>query len=98
MLHLQKSGIESLVDEATDIDIENKEVLFASGEKIGYQKLVIATGSTPMKPKWLHGADLENVFVIPKDRNYLDDMKSKLGPVQKHCCHWCRFYRCRTVR
>jgi NADPH-dependent 2,4-dienoyl-CoA reductase/sulfur reductase-like enzyme len=76
---LQKSGIESLVDEAIEIDTTNKQVLFTSGEKISYHKLVIATGSTPMKPKWLHGADLENVFVIPKDRNYLDDMKTKLG-------------------
>jgi len=76
---LQKNGIESLVDEATEIDIAQKVVTFASGEKIGYQKLVLATGSTPMKPKWLHGAELKNVFVIPKDREYLDEMKLKLG-------------------
>ncbi|MCA1920061.1 MAG: NAD(P)/FAD-dependent oxidoreductase [Flavobacterium piscis] len=72
-------GIETLVDEATEIDWENKIVSFASGEKISYQKLIIATGSTPVKPKWLQGADLENVFLIPKDRSYLDDMKSKLA-------------------
>jgi NADH oxidase (H2O2-forming) len=76
---LQKSGITSLVDEATDIDTEKKVVFFASGEKISYQKLVIATGSTPVNPKWLKGVDLENVFVIPKDKIYLDDMKNKLG-------------------
>ncbi|MFA5419593.1 MAG: FAD-dependent oxidoreductase [Bacteroidales bacterium] len=76
---MQKNGIESLVDEAIEIDTDTKIVTFVSGEKIGYQKLVIATGSTPMKPGWLQGADLQNVFVIPKDREYLDDMKSKLG-------------------
>jgi pyruvate/2-oxoglutarate dehydrogenase complex dihydrolipoamide dehydrogenase (E3) component len=76
---LQKMGIETLVDEATEIDWENKIVSFASDEKISYQKLIIATGSTPVKPKWLQGADLENVFLIPKDRSYLDDMKSKLA-------------------
>jgi NADH oxidase (H2O2-forming) len=76
---LQKNEIESLVDEATEIDTAKKVVSFASGEQIVYQKLVIATGSTPMKPKWLHGADLENVFVIPKDRVYLDEMKLKLS-------------------
>jgi len=59
---MQKNGIESLVDEAIDIDTTNKTVTFISGEKIGYQKLVIATGSTPMKPKWLIGADLQNVL------------------------------------
>lgn len=76
---LQKNGIISLVDEAVEINTELKEVTFLSGEIIKYVKLVIATGSTPMKPKWLHGADLENVFVVPKDREYLDEMKSKLG-------------------
>lgn len=76
---LQKMGIDTLVDEATEIDCENKIVSFASGEKISYQKLIIATGSTPVKPKWLQGADLENVFLIPKDKSYLDDMKSKLA-------------------
>jgi len=76
---MQKNGIESLVDEAIGINTSLKEVSFASGETIGYQKLVIATASTPIKPKWLIGADLQNVFVIPKDRNYLDEMKGKLG-------------------
>ncbi len=79
---MQKSGIASLVDEALEINTANKEVLFASGERISYQKLVIATGSTPMKPKWLHGADLENVFVVPKDKQYLDEMKNMLGGVK----------------
>lgn len=79
---LQKNGITSLVDEAVEINTKNKEVTFASGEKISYQKLVIATGSTPVKPKWLQGADIENVFVIPKDREYLDEMKTKLGPAK----------------
>ncbi|HPD94963.1 MAG TPA: FAD/NAD(P)-binding oxidoreductase [Tenuifilaceae bacterium] len=76
---MQKNGIDSFVDEATDIDTKEKVVSFASGEKIKYEKLVIATGSNPVKPKWLAGADLENVFVIPKDRNYLDEMNKKLG-------------------
>lgn len=76
---MQKNEITSLVDEAVDINPKEKTVSFASGERINYKKLIIATGSTPLKPKWLEGANLENVFVIPKDRNYLDDMKSKLG-------------------
>lgn len=79
---MQKIGVESFVDEATNIDTKEKVVSFASGEKIHYEKLVIATGSSPIKPKWLPGADLENVFVIPKDRAYLDEMKSKLGSLK----------------
>jgi len=80
---LQKCGVTSLVDEAVEIKTDNKEVVFASGEKISYEKLVIATGSTPMKPKWLKGADLENVFVVPKDKVYLDEMRIKLAKAKR---------------
>lgn len=80
---MKTNGIESIVDEAVSIDSKSKQVSFASGEVIAYQKLVIATGSTPIKPKWLKGADLEGVFVIPKDKYYLDDMKQKLGKARK---------------
>ncbi|MBN2173148.1 MAG: FAD-dependent oxidoreductase [Bacteroidales bacterium] len=75
---MQKNGIESLVDEATEIKTTDKVVMFTSGEKIRYEKLVIATGSIPVKPKWLPGTDLDNVFEIHKDRDYLDEMKTKL--------------------
>lgn len=75
---MEKNEILSIVDEAVEIDTNNKNVLFASGDRIGYKKLVIATGSNPVKPKWLKGADLNNVFVIPKDKIYLDSMKGKL--------------------
>lgn len=80
---MEKNGVESLVDEAVEIDHKGKKVHFGSGEIIGYQKLVIATGSAPVKPKWLKGADLEGVYVIPKDKAYLDDMKHKLGTAKK---------------
>ena len=80
---LGKSGVESLVDEVVSIDKEAKTVKLASGDVIGYDKLVIATGSIPVKPKWLKGADKENVFIIPKDKVYLDEMKSKLQGKKK---------------
>lgn len=80
---MEKNGITSMVDEATEILHKEKKVLFASGEEISYQKLVIATGSKPVKPKWLHGAELENVFVIPKDKDYLDEMNTRLASLKK---------------
>jgi NADPH-dependent 2,4-dienoyl-CoA reductase/sulfur reductase-like enzyme len=80
---LLKKEIKSIVDEVISIDKENKTVTLAGGDKIQYQKLVIATGSTPIKPKWLKGGEKENVFVIPKDRVYLDVMKEKLKLCKK---------------
>lgn len=80
---LEKAGIESIVDEVIKINKEIKTVDLASGETIQYDKLVLATGSMPVKPKWLAGGDKENVFVIPKDRIYLDEMKYKLASCKK---------------
>ncbi|MBK9389549.1 MAG: FAD-dependent oxidoreductase [Bacteroidetes bacterium] len=80
---LAKNGIESLVDEVLSINKEDKSVTLAGGETIKYEKLVIATGSTPVKPKWLVGGEKENVFVIPKDKVYLDQMKEKLSACKR---------------
>jgi len=80
---LLKKEVKSIVDEVVSIDKESKTVTLAGGDIIQYQKLVIATGSTPVKPKWLKGAEKENVFLIPKDRIYLDDMKEKLNTCKK---------------
>lgn len=78
---MAKNGITSIVDTVTKIDKEAKTVATQSGEMYQYDKLVIGTGSTPVKPKWLKGAEHDNVFVIPKDKVYLDEMAAKLS-----CC------------
>lgn len=80
---LAKAGIESLVNEVVSIDKEAKIATMDDGEQIKYDKLVIATGSKPIKPKWLKGNDLENVFVIPKNTIYLDQMKEKIHGLKK---------------
>ncbi len=80
---LEKAGIESIVDEVISIDKEAKTAKLESGDTIHYEKLVIATGSRPVKPKWLIGGDKENVFVIPKNKTYLDEMKTKIASLKK---------------
>jgi NADPH-dependent 2,4-dienoyl-CoA reductase/sulfur reductase-like enzyme len=80
---LEKTGITSIVDTVTAINKEEKTASLASGETIKYDKLVIATGSVPVIPKWLNGGNKENVFVIPKDKTYLDDMAGKIAALKK---------------
>lgn len=80
---MAKNGITSIVDTVTSIDKGAKTVTTESGEVFKYDKLVIGTGSTPVKPKWLKGAEKDNVFVIPKDKVYLDDMSEKLSSCKK---------------
>ena len=57
-----------------EIDKEAKICKTESGETINYDKLIIATGSQPVKPSWLKGGDLNNVFTIPKNKVYLDQL------------------------
>jgi len=80
---LEEAGVRLKVDKAVSIDHENKICKTTDGTEINFEKLVFATGSTPTVPKWLKGADLDNVFTIPKDKEYLDEILEKLKDCKK---------------
>src|SRR6056297_2460932 len=80
---LTNVGVEIRIAEVTALDLENKECLLSNGNKLYFEKLILATGSIPTKPKWLKGSDLENVFTIPKNKLYLDKMHDQLKGVKK---------------
>ena len=80
---LSKAGIELKVGEVISVDSQEKVCKTADGTQIHYEKLVLATGSEPRLPRWLKGAGLENVFMIPKDKVYLDMILEKLQGSQK---------------
>jgi pyruvate/2-oxoglutarate dehydrogenase complex dihydrolipoamide dehydrogenase (E3) component len=80
---LTKAGVESILEEVVAIDKVAKKLTLQDGEIIKYEKLVIAIGSNPVVPRWLKGAELENFFVIPKDKSYLDEMKAKINNLKK---------------
>ncbi|MCK4771776.1 MAG: FAD-dependent oxidoreductase [Candidatus Latescibacteria bacterium] len=68
---------ELIVDEVTSIDREAKSVTTAGGEIIGYDKLMLATGSSPvMLP--IPGTDLDNVFTIRKEIDYLQRLQEAI--------------------
>lgn len=79
---VKNSGAEIIIDEVIDMDKENKIAKLKTGEEIKYDKLVIATGSTPIIPKFINGYDLENVFPIIKDEEYLASILTKLSNVE----------------
>lgn len=76
------AGIDFLQDEVTKIDRQNKLVITKSGQEFQYEKLIIATGSKPYVPD-IKGKNLENVFVVPKNKEYLDKMLEKLNNLNK---------------
>lgn len=68
------NGARVLIDRAIAVDRDAKTVTTESGETVSYKKLIFATGSQPNVPGWLKGADLGNVFTVPKNKDYIDQM------------------------
>ena len=56
--------------EAASVDRKAKTVTLRSGEVVGYEKLVLATGSNPISPR-IQGIELENAYLVRKDPDYL---------------------------
>jgi len=77
---LEKNGIELLVAEATDLDCENK-VLHTSEGDVGYERLILATGSMPAMPP-IPGFDLDGVHAIIKDVEFLSGLQEQLETLQ----------------
>ena len=78
---LDKSGIELIKGEVVEIDRGKKTATLASGDVIGYDKLVLATGSLPIELP-IPGLDKENVFIVKKDFAYLHKMLSVMENVR----------------
>ena len=79
----EKGGVDLVVGLVTAIDPERKVCELEDGSEIAWEKLVMATGSTPIVPAWLPGADLPNVFTVPKDKVYLDAMHGELEDCER---------------
>ena len=67
---LESNQIELIKGDAIDVDRSKKVVQLASGETVGYEKLVFATGSLPLVPP-IPGVDKKGVFPVKKDLSYL---------------------------
>ena len=80
---LTNAGIALKVGKVVAIDQKNKICKMEDGTEIEFDKLVLATGSMPKVPGWLKGVNLENVFTIPKSKDYLDEMIKKLEQCNK---------------
>lgn len=78
---LEKSRVDLVVDEATGIDRVEQIVVTRDGERIHYDRLVLATGSDPVLPP-VPGADRDGVFAIRKDVALLKDIEARLDDVE----------------
>jgi NADPH-dependent 2,4-dienoyl-CoA reductase/sulfur reductase-like enzyme len=69
---LTGSGVQLVVSPAEAIDPKKKAVRTARGD-IGYDRLILATGSLPVLLP-IPGIDKKNVFIVKKDVAYLQQM------------------------
>jgi pyruvate/2-oxoglutarate dehydrogenase complex dihydrolipoamide dehydrogenase (E3) component len=87
---LQTNKIELIVDEAKQLSPTEKKVTLASGELVTYEKLVLATGSSPLIPS-IPGIDKRNVYPIKKDVQYLQNLLNALKDVKNLVILGCGF-------
>lgn len=71
---LSDCSTDLIIDEV--IEIEEKTLKLKSGNELVFEKLVLALGSTPVTPP-IKGMDKNGVFVVKKDRDYLQRMKER---------------------
>ena len=87
---LSKDNIQSIIDEVTSIEREEQTIKIKTGEKIGYNRLVIATGSHPVIPP-IPGSEKKNIFSIQKDVPYLNKIVDAIEKAKGLCIVGCGF-------
>ncbi len=75
---LFNNDIKVVIDDI--VDFQGKKAITVSGNKIEYEKLVLATGSYPGSLP-IEGAELDGVYTIKKDFDFLREFKSKIKNV-----------------
>jgi pyruvate/2-oxoglutarate dehydrogenase complex dihydrolipoamide dehydrogenase (E3) component len=80
---LSNIGVDLKIDEVVSVDPKKKTCKTKDGTVINYEKLVFATGSKVKVPTWLKGAEKENVYTVPKNKEYLDGLLTKIKTCKK---------------
>ena len=76
---LEKNNIDMILDEAVTIERKEKVVVTKTSKRYGYEKLILATGSSPIAPP-IPGISKKGVYPIYKDMTYL---KNSIEEIKK---------------
>jgi len=75
---LKNAGVEILIDEARDLDLDGNAVSMKTGGRISYRKLILATGSSPVVPRSIAGTELEGVHAVQKSFTLMRKLEDDL--------------------
>jgi NADPH-dependent 2,4-dienoyl-CoA reductase/sulfur reductase-like enzyme/nitrite reductase/ring-hydroxylating ferredoxin subunit len=73
----EKADIEIMHKEVSEVDIQNREILFTDNKKLKFDRLLMATGGRPRKLN-VPGSDLKNIHVL----RTFDDADSILKSIE----------------
>ena len=79
---IESKGVKVIIDEVKTLDVDAKMIVTTSNGEIEYDKLVLATGSTPIVPR-IPGIEMEGIFTVPKDITKISRMKDALKKMNK---------------
>ncbi|MBZ0198911.1 MAG: FAD-dependent oxidoreductase [Ignavibacteriaceae bacterium] len=74
------NNIEVINDEV--VGRANHTIVLSNSEEIAFEKLVVATGSKAVMPN-IEGTEKENVFLVRKDKEYLNNLKTCIQKSKK---------------
>lgn len=79
---LEKAGIEVIVGTVTGIDTAWRSILLESGERLTYERLVLATGTESVLPP-ITGIDKEGVYTIRKSMSAMTALRDEFRAAKK---------------
>ena len=71
---LESAGVEIIVNSVKSMNPDQPIVTLADGRELSYERLVMATGSTPVKPP-IPGIDKTGVFIIEKSLSAMSRLR-----------------------
>lgn len=79
---LEKAGIEIVVEKAVSVDTTANRLTLGSGKEVGYDRLVLATGSSPVLPP-IAGIDQPGVYAIEKSLSAMTTLRERAKAAKK---------------
>jgi NAD(P)H-nitrite reductase large subunit len=74
---LDKAGVDVIVGKVNSFNPQDHSVVLESGQALYYERLVLATGTEPVRPA-IPGVDKEGVFTIRKSLSAMTELREQL--------------------